>query len=169
MFGFKKRSIVCLSVFGIVLCLISGCAAPTDTGANNSSSVASSAISSSAAHEAQSSASDDASADELVVTVAIDATAAEEAVAAASDIDAAPRSITLPSAATAYDALVACDVAIEGTPSYVTGIAGVAAGAVGPSSGWTYYINGEMPSVAADQYELADGDAVVWKFVTSWE
>jgi hypothetical protein len=29
---------------------------------------------------------------------------------------------------------------------------------------WMYYVNGEMPSVGADAYELVDGDSVEWKY-----
>ncbi|MBB3171353.1 DUF4430 domain-containing protein [Parvibacter caecicola] len=34
------------------------------------------------------------------------------------------------------------------------------------SSGWTYTVNGESPTVAADQTELQAGDKLVWEYVT---
>ena len=34
------------------------------------------------------------------------------------------------------------------------------------SSGWTYTVNGESPTVGADATELAAGDKLVWEYVT---
>ena len=32
------------------------------------------------------------------------------------------------------------------------------------SKSWLYYVNGQMPSVAADKYELKQGDIIEWKY-----
>ena len=69
--------------------------------------------------------------------------------------------------ATAYDALLATGVEVDGTPSYVTSINGVGEGLAGSASGWMYMVNDEVPQVAANEYELKDGDAVVW-YYGSW-
>ncbi|HEU4965171.1 MAG TPA: S-layer homology domain-containing protein [Bacilli bacterium] len=37
--------------------------------------------------------------------------------------------------------------------------------AISANTGWTSYINGQAPNVAADLYELHDGDVVTWAFV----
>ena len=46
---------------------------------------------------------------------------------------------------------------------YVTAVGDVAADA---THGWTYTVNGEEPTVSAGEYELADGDEVVWNYVS---
>lgn len=45
---------------------------------------------------------------------------------------------------------------------YVTSIDGLAERDYGPMSGWLYEVNGVQPDVSASQYELSDGDSVVW-------
>ena len=47
-----------------------------------------------------------------------------------------------------------------GDLAYVISIAGVHED-VGGS--WEYWVNGERPSVAANKYQLEDGDSVLWK------
>lgn len=79
------------------------------------------------------------------------------------------RTVTLEPGASAYDALVATGVSVGGSGSYVTSINGLAEKSCGPSSGWTYYVNGSFPSRPANRTELANGDSVNWLFVTSYD
>lgn len=32
-------------------------------------------------------------------------------------------------------------------------------------SGWSYYVNGELPMVSAAEYELSEGDEILFKFI----
>jgi len=32
---------------------------------------------------------------------------------------------------------------------------------------WQYFVNGKMPQVSADKYQLQDGDKLEWKFISS--
>lgn len=49
---------------------------------------------------------------------------------------------------------------------YVYSICGLAEKDCGSTSGWTYYVNGKMPSVSADKYILKSGDKIEWVYVT---
>ena len=73
-------------------------------------------------------------------------------------------SLTLPVGSTVYDALRATGVSLTGSASYVSSIDGLYAGMYGPSSGWTYSVNGVMPMKAANAYELSNGDSVRWSY-----
>ncbi len=77
------------------------------------------------------------------------------------------KEVSLEENANAYDALLATDLQIDAQESsygiYVTAIEGLAAEG---SSGWTYTVNGETPSVGADSYSLKDGDNVLWSYTT---
>lgn len=46
--------------------------------------------------------------------------------------------------------------------TYVTSISSLAQGDCGSSSGWTFTVNGEFPTVSADEVTLMDGDEVDW-------
>lgn len=76
--------------------------------------------------------------------------------------------IELNPGATAYDVLLAAGVSVStipnhfGSGTWVTSIAGLAEDAV---HGWTYRVNGDMPNVMSDLYELRDGDTVLWQYV----
>ncbi len=50
---------------------------------------------------------------------------------------------------------------------FVDCIKGVCTGALGSTSGWMYAVNGEIPSMSAEQYKLHAGDDVVWYFSRS--
>ncbi|MDI6907871.1 MAG: S-layer homology domain-containing protein [Thermoanaerobacterales bacterium] len=50
---------------------------------------------------------------------------------------------------------------------YVVAIDGLAEKDYGPSSGWIYVVNGDVPSAAADNCPLEDGDDVLWRYVRS--
>ena len=46
--------------------------------------------------------------------------------------------------------------------AYIAGINYLYEFDFGELSGWTYRVNGEVPSVGCDKYELKDGDKVEW-------
>lgn len=48
---------------------------------------------------------------------------------------------------------------------YVSSIGGIEEKTYGPSSGWTYLVNGKQPPVACSNYKLKSGDKVQWLFV----
>ena len=74
---------------------------------------------------------------------------------------------TFPQGATAYDALCATGLPVAASGGYVSSIGGLSErdSRYGPSSGWTYSVNGSFPSVACTEYVLDDGDAVRWIYV----
>ena len=74
--------------------------------------------------------------------------------------------LELPKGATAYDALAATGLSLEGSSSYVSAINGLAEKMMGGTSGWTYTVNGTMPMTAASNYTLHDGDTVRWTYVS---
>lgn len=110
----------------------------------------------------------EAAAQEMTVAVQVDPTAAEGKVdAEATDLALLSQEVTVPEGATAYDALVATGAALEGSESYVTSINGLAEKAAGPTYGWMYEVNGEVPSVAANECALQPEDSVRW-YYSSW-
>lgn len=48
---------------------------------------------------------------------------------------------------------------------YVKGIAGIYEKQWGPSSGWTYTVNGKQPPVACNSYKLNGGECIRWIFI----
>ena len=48
---------------------------------------------------------------------------------------------------------------------YVRGIDGFFEKMYGGRSGWTYYVNGEMPPVSSSSYKMKKGDTVEWRYV----
>lgn len=79
---------------------------------------------------------------------------------------AGPITLTFEEGATVYDALASAGWSAQASwgafGAYVTSINGIAADA---QTGWTYTVNGSMPSTACSSYKLVDGDVVVWTFV----
>lgn len=77
-----------------------------------------------------------------------------------------PVTLTFEEGATVYDALASAGWSAQASwgafGAYVTSINGIAADA---QTGWTYTVNGSMPSTACSSYKLSDGDVVVWTFV----
>lgn len=163
-----KKRLAFISLFiALALIPLAGCASQDQS---NASSQAESSAAASASSEATS--YDDAvdAHNPIAVTVEVDASYAKDAgvdISALKEI-AGPKEYKLPEKATAYDALMDTGATIEGDPSYVTSIDGLSEGAVGQSSGWMYEVNGETAMVAANEYELNDGDNVRW-FYSSWE
>lgn len=78
----------------------------------------------------------------------------------------ASATLKLPEGATAYDALAATGLSLEGSSSYVSAVNGLAEKMMGGTSGWTYTVNGTMPMTAASNYILHEGDAVRWVYVS---
>jgi hypothetical protein len=77
--------------------------------------------------------------------------------------------VSLPSGATAYDALVAAGASVNARSTaygiYVAGIGGLAEREHGGQSGWVYSVDGSEPGTACSGYVLSDGDSVVWTYV----
>ena len=51
----------------------------------------------------------------------------------------------------------------EGDYGFVSSIGGIAQER-GGGSGWTFRVNDELAKVGSDQFELSDGDHVVWRY-----
>ena len=105
------------------------------------------------------------SAETLHVTVSIDLTAADGKVETAE--------VSVPAGATVLEATQATSFELDVQDSqygkYVNAINGVATGDHGDQSGWLVAVNGEDLMVSADAQEVADGDKVEWRYVTSFE
>ena len=52
---------------------------------------------------------------------------------------------------------------------YVSSIGGLAEKEHGAMSGWVYAVNGYEPNTACSNYELRDGDSLVWTYVNVTE
>lgn len=74
---------------------------------------------------------------------------------------------------TVYDVLAAVTAAhnpvipivANADRSYVLSINNLSEKNVGPTSGWTYRVNGVLPMMAANQYKVKDGDVIKWIYV----
>lgn len=101
--------------------------------------------------------------DTVTVTVSVDSSAADGSVSGGG-------TFTFERGATAYDALLACGLTVgaEDSPMgiYVYSIGGLAEKQFGGGSGWNYAVNGSTPGFSCGVYELSDGDAVRWFYVT---
>lgn len=101
--------------------------------------------------------------DTVTVTVSVDSSAADGSVSGGG-------TFTFECGATAYDALLACGLTVgaENSPMgiYVYSIGGLAEKQFGGGSGWNYAVNGSTPGFSCGAYELSDGDAVRWFYVT---
>lgn len=159
------KKLMSLFVVFLTLSLISlvGCSGQVEQSQGSASS------SSSQSSSALVSDSQDAN-DHIDISVQIDASAAKDSGVDTSSLDSivGPANYQLTQDATAYDALVATGAELDGTPSYITSINGIAEGSDGKSSGWMYEVNGEAPTVAANECGLQNGDTVRWYF-SSWE
>lgn len=49
--------------------------------------------------------------------------------------------------------------------AYVKGINHIYELSCGESSGWTFYVNGEVPEYGCSQFKLKDGDVVEWEYI----
>ena len=101
----------------------------------------------------------------IVVSVTVDGSAAGAGASSAS--------IRLSRGASAYDALAACGVSFNAKSTsfgmYVSSIGGLAEKEHGATSGWVYAVNGHEPNTACSNYELHDGDSLVWTYVNVTE
>lgn len=101
----------------------------------------------------------------IIVSVTVDGSAAGAGSSSAS--------IRLSRGATAYDAIAACGVAFNAKSTsfgmYVSSIGGLAEKEHGGMSGWVYAVNGYEPNTACSNYELHDGDSLVWTYVNVTE
>lgn len=66
------------------------------------------------------------------------------------------------------EALDDAGIDYEYSSGYISSIGGLSEFDDGANSGWMYTVNGTEPTKSANQYTLADGDAVVVKYVTSY-
>lgn len=74
---------------------------------------------------------------------------------------------------TVYDVLAAVTAAhnpvipivANADRSYVSSINNLSEKNVGPTSGWTYRVNGVLPMMAANQYKVKDGDVIKWIYL----
>lgn len=77
---------------------------------------------------------------------------------------------------TVYDVLAAVTsmhnpiipIVANSDKSYVSSINNLSEKNVGPTSGWTYRVNGILPMMAANQYTVEDGDVIKWIYVCQW-
>lgn len=99
----------------------------------------------------------------IAVSVVVDSSAATSLGFPATMASA---TLKLPEGATAYDALAATGLSLEGSSSYVSAVNGLAEKMMSGTSGWTYTVNGTMPMTAASNYILHEGDAVRWVYVS---
>lgn len=80
------------------------------------------------------------------------------------------RSITVQSGASVFDALKKTGISVGSRNSiygvYVYSINGLSEGDKGAGSGWTYKVNGTMPSKSADKYIVREGDSISWEYVS---
>lgn len=101
----------------------------------------------------------------IVVSVTVDGSAASAGSSSAS--------IRLSRGATAYDAIAACGVSFNARSTsfgmYVSSIGGLAEKEHGGMSGWVYAVNGYEPNTACSNYELHNGDSLVWTYVNVTE
>lgn len=75
--------------------------------------------------------------------------------------------VEIPEGGTVTDALTAADLLFQDDGGYVSSIAGLAAGAYGEQSGWTYTVNGEYPTEG--DAVLQDGDTVEFLYVLTFD
>ena len=81
--------------------------------------------------------------------------------------------VTVDAGGTVLDALEATGLELDVQDSqygkFVNAIDGVATGDNGDMSGWLVAVNGQDLAVSADAQEVADGDAITWTYVTTFE
>ena len=74
------------------------------------------------------------------------------------------KKVELEEGATVFDALKKAATSIGGNKRYVSSINGLAEKEHGALSGWMYDVNGSTPMVPCGQYELKNGDSVLWHY-----
>lgn len=106
-----------------------------------------------------------AAAEQINVTVSVDFTAADGKVETAEASVPAGSNVLEATQATAFQ----LDVQDSQYGKFVNAINGVATGDHGDQSGWLVAVNGEDLAVSADAQEVAEGDKIEWRYVTSFE
>lgn len=104
-------------------------------------------------------------AEQVQVTVSVDFTEAEGTVETTEVAVDAGSSVLDATAAANFE----LDVQDSQYGKFVNAINGVATGDHGEMSGWLVAVNGEDLAVSADAQEVADGDQIAWRYVTSFE
>lgn len=74
------------------------------------------------------------------------------------------KKVELEEGSTVFDALKKVATSIGGNKRYVSSINGLAEKEHGALSGWMYDVNGSTPMVPCGQYELKNGDSVLWHY-----
>ena len=74
------------------------------------------------------------------------------------------KKVELEEGSTVFDALKKAATSIGGNKRYVSSINGLAEKEHGALSGWMYDVNGSTPMVPCGQYELKNGDSVLWHY-----
>jgi cytoskeletal protein RodZ len=114
---------------------------------------------------------------QVVVDVDVDCIEAIEggsklAAAAATDGKMFTGKVAVKEGENLLEALKATGLVVVTTDSaagiFVDSIAGLKSGDSGPTSGWTYTLNGETPSVSIDSIIPKEGDVLVFKYVASF-
>ncbi|MBR0406006.1 MAG: DUF4430 domain-containing protein [Eggerthellaceae bacterium] len=160
----KRLSILAVAFALAFSVALAGCgqqassSAASDSASSESASAAASE-SASAASESASSASASSDVNEITFTMTVDATEAGKGML----YDGGG---TVEKGVTVYQALVdtGLDLNVDSSSgsAYVSGIGDIIAN--DGKAGWMFTVNGEMPSVGADKLEIADGDAIEWKY-----
>lgn len=131
----------------------------SDGGASSAAGDASSSTGGSASSGSSNGAAPAPEPDTVTVTVSVDSSAVDGLVSGGG-------TFTFERGATAYDALLACGLAVGSEYSamgvYVYSIGGLAERQFGGGSGWNYAVNGATPGYSSGAYELSDGDVVSW-------
>ena len=60
-------------------------------------------------------------------------------------------------------------LALDASGTYISSVGGIGERAFGAYSGWVVYINGEFPSVGANELTVKDGDVIEWRNTTGEE
>lgn len=143
----------------------SGSASAGSASSQSSSAAGSAGSGSSSGSHSGGSGSGSSESTSIIVSVTVDGSAAGAGSSSAS--------IRLSRGATAYDALAACGVSFNAKSTsfgmYVSSIGGLAEKEHGAMSGWVYAVNGHEPNTACSNYELRDGDSLVWTYVNVTE
>lgn len=77
------------------------------------------------------------------------------------------KEISLQGGDTVYSILCRSGATVAGSGHYIKGINGRFEFDEGPTSGWTYYVNGSRPTTGCGSCSIKAGDVVTWEYVTS--
>ncbi|MDR1775394.1 MAG: DUF4430 domain-containing protein [Actinomycetes bacterium] len=74
-----------------------------------------------------------------------------------------PTELTLPAGSTVQDALDGAGLFYETGDGTLTSLAGLSGTIEGATGRWFYQVNDVYPDVPFNEFELADGDVLIWK------